>query len=371
MLLKNSDGDLKEKGDMSSLYNQDNLALDFSNPGFYLKKPFLLEVQNSNKEYLFQNKLKILEMEIYHLDYHLEIERDISSLKNFIKDLDSENKEYFIQCVSRRLTRQWIKANLKRGLDKLQQANNIIKQDKKISFSKMNIFYHYLKIAKSSIGAAQNIIKYQKIIEDVKTQDLDHHMINSKDIEIGDLLLSYKTDKFLKNNFLSKLVAIASQHQITHASIVINKKNEEITVLTSSPGTKGLKEIGLKIKSGEVVFVLRSKFDKINRKRYIEKIEEISETSKKRPKDYKFSEKKCWSACILGFIYSGTFLITSRNFILPNPFSKAKGYFCSEIIDEIFNELGIYLTTRSNHKSVVGPAELLYSYDLEYKGIYC
>ena len=35
MLLKNSDGDLKEKGDMSSLYNQDNLALDFSNPEFY------------------------------------------------------------------------------------------------------------------------------------------------------------------------------------------------------------------------------------------------------------------------------------------------------------------------------------------------
>lgn len=141
MLLKNSDGDLKEKGDMPSLYNQDNLALDFSNPEFYLKKPFLLEVQNSNNEYLFQNKLKILEMEIHHLDYHLEIERDISSLKNFIKDLDSENKEYFIKCVSRRLTRQWIKANLKRGLDKLQQANNIIKQDKKISFSKMNIFW--------------------------------------------------------------------------------------------------------------------------------------------------------------------------------------------------------------------------------------
>ena len=30
----------------------------------------------------------------------------------------------------------------------------------------MNIFYHYLKIAKSSIGAAQNIIKYQKIKDD-------------------------------------------------------------------------------------------------------------------------------------------------------------------------------------------------------------
>lgn len=371
--MNKQDSDLINSGYMYplSLNNQNELALTFANPEYYLKKPFLLKVQNSNKEYLFQNKLKILEMEIHHLDYHRELERDISALQNFLKDLAAKNKEYFIKCFRRRYTRQWIKANLKRGLAKLQQANNIIQQDKKINISEMNIFYHHLKIAKSSIGAAQNIIKYQKIIEDVKSEDLDHHVIRAEDIEIGDLLLSYKTDKFLKSNFLSKLVAIASQNQITHASIAMSKKKDEITVLTSSPGTKGLKEIALKIKSGEVIFVLRSKFDKINRKRYIEKIEEIANTAKKRPEDYKFSETKCWSACILGFIYCGTFLITSRNFIVPNPFSKTKGYFCSEIIDEIFNDLGIYLTTRSNYKSIAGPAELLYSYDLEYKGIYC
>ena len=86
---------------------------------------------------------------------------------------------------------------------------------------------------------------------------------------------------------------------------------------------------------------------------------------------YEFSELKCWTAAVLGLIYSEFAFWVNRSVVLPNFFHRSNAYFCSELIDKIFKQDNILLVPRSQYDGIVGPSEFFFSPHLEFVGLTC
>lgn len=299
------------------------------------------------------------------------LDQSITNFNELISDIDFIFKEDFKNQIKKRFIRQAIKAHIKKGLHEIKKAKSILEKEAGPLINGELI--SRLNIAASAVGSAQKMIDYHNPSSVFAGKKLHEHIITAKEIQEGDVMLSYKTSDYLKNpsNFLSYLIATAQSSSITHSWLVSKKESGEFKILISSPETRGVSETFLKIKPGEIIFVMRPKIGEENKKKLVQKIEEFIGLAKKNPDKYKFSEKKCWTACILGLVYTRGILFGSKNVILQNPIWKSKGYFCAELVEAIFAEVGICLTPRGNCRGVLGPAEIFYSPHLEYKGIYC
>jgi len=322
-------------------------------------------------------------------ELYLPLIRELKNLKDAVEsgkiaiEVILKRSELVRKVVDRKLIYNLAIANLRIAHKKLKVSCNII--DKllvKLKITRLGLLrYRFrvkllsyykrlnnmLTICSVCIGDSAKIIDIQHIF---KKKMLDY-VIPRSTIEKGDILLSYKTKKYLRVHIGSYLISLASRTRITHSMIVYSSHHQHIKCITATAKTERLSILDLNISDGEVIFVLRPKISKEEKEKLNRVLDEWYYELMINKGKYKFSELKCWTAVIEGFLYTTVVRLTKRNIILPNPFKRSNALFCSELIDEIFKKTNIFLVPRSEYHSIVGPAELLYSPHLEFVGIVC
>jgi hypothetical protein len=127
----------------------------------------------------------------------------------------------------------------------------------------------------------------------------------------------------------------------------------------------------LNIDPGRFVFVLRPRLGR-EKMDYLVKSLELFEYKIANMVQYvPFAELKSWFAVFVGFVQMVLVRTLRRSFYVDNIFKTNKKLFCSELIDNIFKDLGVYLTSRSDNDSMIGPAEMFYSPYLDFVGVLC
>jgi len=335
-----------------------------------MKKSTQAEIIFFGKSYkLVDPALKELALKNDRQTLAVELDKSIDNFKKFLKDIDLIWKRKLRAHIKKKAYRHWVKACIKRGLHKMKLAKKIIKRGRELSSDKKLL--ECIDIAILSVNFAQRVFDYNKTSSIFFGKKFQDHIIPLEEIKKGDIIVSYKTNSYLKSHLLSKLIAYATFSKITHTEFVSEKRKSKIKILACRPETNGVREITYELRPGELAFIFRPNIDKAKRGKLLNKIDEFIDLSQKNPSEYKFSESKCWTACFLGLLYTRGILFGSRNLIFQNPIHYTKGYFCSEIIEEIFYSMGIYLTPRSDCRSTVGPSEIFHSPYLKYKGIFC
>lgn len=213
---------------------------------------------------------------------------------------------------------------------------------------------------------AVSLFETRKMLQE-KIFSPHNHVINGSHLRIGDIVLSYKTEGYLKKNFLAWLIAMSTNCQITH-SLIVSGEGSDSTLFCSSPEQAGL---GCKPpipQSGEAYIILRPKQSLVDYPSLTVSIQKwlTQSTGENR---HEFAELKSWMANFVGFIYLFSSCLTQRSWVLSNPAKNRSGIFCSELIDNIYKDIGIYLTPRSIHRALASPLEFFHSPYFDFQGI--
>ncbi len=290
-------------------------------------------------------------------------------LKAYLSSFPTRDIEKHLSHVPLRFHRHWIKTSINVHKRKVKKLIQSIEKGKNTP-SKKNV-----TLALLWLEQAEKIFKTTTFFKDLCKEDITSHILEASDITEGDLVFSYKTKKYLKKSPLSTLVKYATNSQITHAMIACTTDTSDtITLLGSGDTHKGLGMLPLKPELGEVFLILRIQDTSI-RERVTTNLEKWKKRAHYRTEfrlphdEFSFPELKCQTASALGFIYVTSVYLFQNYALLPNPFKSQKGIFCSELIDCIFKEAGVYVSPRSEFDSIIGPIEIFYSPHLELKGV--
>jgi hypothetical protein len=271
-----------------------------------------------------------------------------------LKKLNQDVPTIFHKC--------WIKTSFKGHRKNLKRA---IKHYQKGDFNKFN---QEFEISSLWLGQAERIyemIIFMRNLDKTRISDL---FISEADVNTGDVVLSYKTQAYIKKSNVSRLVKIAGNSSITHVMLIADSN-----LLHSGDETKGLGLKPIEPKPGELLLIMRLK-DEDHRDHLQPTLNNWVNLAKDRHcKDGKydrldFSELKCQVASLIGFAtVLATYLTIPIS--LHNPFKNRPGVFCSETVDTILKEADIRIAPRCDRDSVIGPVEFFYSPLLEFKGI--
>lgn len=245
-------------------------------------------------------------------------------------------------------------------LDKLEFILDNHETSTKEALWKTEIYYQKL----NKILAQNNVIT-QYLIKENTTKHMIHEFNNNPDkfrikqsaLKKGDIILSYKTPEFLKNNFISRMICIVQDSPITHSSVVSRKIERKWKMLSSSGFDNSSKEIDIDKKEGEELFVFRPKLKREERRMLEISTDEWTKILAENG-NMKFSYKKFWLAIIIGIVYRITNDLARRTIIFKNPFTSENSYFCSELVNQIYLDAGIYLTIKSEYSSTIGPVDI-------------
>lgn len=230
-------------------------------------------------------------------------------------------------------------------------------------------------LVKMYLNHALSIIKTREIYNTIKLGKAKNLAMGADELKKGDVVLSYKTKRFLDKEFLSKLIAIAAYTQITHCSVVCEDENKNKRKLTSYAQSKGLAALDLVPQDGEVFFIFSPILPSEREKKLHDSIDGFykkvlqKNNSRKIRRSLRFSEVKCWSACLSGFVFTSMMRFTGKYIVIPNPLYFFSGYYCSEIFDIMFRDIGIILSARAKNKALLGPNDMVYSPYLKFKGV--
>jgi hypothetical protein len=75
---------------------------------------------------------------------------------------------------------------------------------------------HLIFFSNLTLQVVRGEYKIQKIFH----KDILNYELSEKDLHVGDVILSYKTQQYLNNAHLSRLISIAQQSNITHSSVI-------------------------------------------------------------------------------------------------------------------------------------------------------
>ncbi len=271
-------------------------------------------------------------------------------------DLYPELKTY----IPRYIRRQWMRANIHRSIQEIKLAKKSLsssceRDPKHIS--------EYFGQAYISTYYSLRLWEAQSFFTDFITGPINKYLFSLSDLEVGDIILSYKTAEYLQTHPISSLISFASNSSITHASIVSELTADSMKMLTVNPSEKGLCLIDNAPEIGEVYTVLRMKEEIESKTSILSRIKSITEKihSNSLDRSFHFSEAKLWLSCLIGFIEMGVMAIFGRIYYLPDISTLFRGIICSEIIHIIFKENDIILTPRGRFHALVGPVELFYS----------
>jgi hypothetical protein len=213
-------------------------------------------------------------------------------------------------------------------------------------------------------GRLQVEFVIQQQTDQIRTQALDVY----NDLMTGDIVLSLKSNKYLKESLLSKSIARYTGSKITHAGMIIAAaKNAEdrfprIIDATDPKNPMKIKELG--IVPEEIWVVLRPKIDAAQRRRLRIEIDNLLKESPK------FSKLKLIGVGVTGALSKLKGKVTGREIQTRNLFSFDKmNFFCSEFVNESFRRAGIMLTPKSEHSNMVSPADIAASPMVDYLGL--
>lgn len=268
--------------------------------------------------------------------------------------------------VPRLFHRQWIRASIRGHLRKTAIALRLLKRGNVVRAR------HILHIADLYLKQACTLHRVTMRFKKITQRELASLRIDMNSLEDGDVVLSYKTRKYLKKSTLSWCVKFASNSPVTHALIACVDKNSP-RLLVSGDTTSGLGEVPATPNPGEIFIVM--KIQDMEIRNHVKKVvAKWLHTAQARTYDrmvraqYSFPEIKVQLASFIGlFIVPLVYLGVPLS--VPNPARRMHGVFCSELIDTIFKETNALLTPRCEHDAVVAPIEFLYSPLLEFKGI--
>jgi len=257
----------------------------------------------------------------------------------------------------------------------LRHAMNYLQQNKMNSLEQTSLFakiYGRLIDTESFLnqGSFALRIAYNYAFSKSILKELLQNTLTINDLQAGDIILSYKTSPYLHHNLLSRLISIAEKTNITHSSLVYSADSSHIRVLAASGNAGRLGVYDLQPIRGEFWFVFRPDLAPNQQQSLHEAITRWANEFEIHPGKHRFAELKSWVAVLLGYLFAEIVLYSNTVIMIPNLAHSARDYFCSDIIDQIFKEIGIHLVPRSRYDGIVGPAEFFYSPYLNRIGIY-
>jgi hypothetical protein len=213
-------------------------------------------------------------------------------------------------------------------------------------------------------GRLQVEFVIQQQVDQIRTQAVDVFT----DLMTGDIVLSLKSNKYLKESLLSKSIARYTGSKITHAGIVIaaardaEDKFPRLIDATDPENPMKVQELGLLPE--EIWVVLRPRIDAAQRRRLKIAIDEVLKLNPK------YSKKKLIGVGITGTLAAIKGKLTGKEVKMGNLFSFDKmNFFCSEFVNEMFKRAGFMLTPKSEHSNMVTPADIAASPMVDYVGL--
>lgn len=273
-----------------------------------------------------------------------------------------KNKKSLQQFVPRMILRHWAVASFRKALEKITASRKYSSRDDK-RFVLQAQFAALWAYQGCDLVMAQTFVR--KILD-----NLDNFTLYSSHLEKGDVVLSYKSNQYLKRDILAKLISITTNSHITHTLMVSDSETPQ-HLLSANPRSAGIGLDNIAPHKGEMFIIMRyrSGINSIPKKKIIESMDSIYNPKMQYDKKLSFAELKSWVACGIGLIYTMTIVLFERALCLPNPVKKDSTIFCSEFVDAVFRRADAYLSPRSENPAVLGPAELFYSPLLEFKGV--
>jgi hypothetical protein len=212
-------------------------------------------------------------------------------------------------------------------------------------------------------------ISYNHLVSQAITRQLLGNVLTTRDLKKGDIILSYKTPNYLKSHFLSRLISIAEHKNITHAAIVYSVEGGDARAL-AAVGDAGLVDVyTIKQLLGEYWFVFRPKLSGSQYDALCKVLDRWVDDVRLHPGLHRFAELKSWVAVGIGYLFSEIVLHANTIIMVPNLVHSTRDYFCSDVIDAIFKDIGIHLVLRSRNEGVIGPAEIFFSPYVEHTGV--
>lgn len=228
----------------------------------------------------------------------------------------------------------------------------------------------YVDMAHTSLTYLPRIIA-QKQITQIAEQDPSSFRMRGDDLKRGDVLLAYKSLKYIRRHPGSRLVAWATRSRFTHAMMVTNVEYERIRVIEATPEQDGVVISALHdARPEEILFVYRPTGLSDAQSRDLQKALSdwvVRVGVKEQNTSYGFL--KTFAALILGGVYQIASYALARMVVIPNPFKDPTSLFCSELVNTIFLEADIPLTPRSSSAALVGPVEMTTSPYLQFIGV--
>ena len=294
----------------------------------------------------------------------------IALLQKYLTEFPkSRNLKDFSRVASLFFHRQWIRISI-RG-----HTQSVSRAIRKLKRGDLRGAEHELELALLWIGQAEKLYETISFFKTFALRELNHYVMSANELHTGDVVLSYKTNYYLRRSLVSLLVKFASNSSITHAMIVSNLPHEQPELLFSGDTTHGLGTIEPTPCPGEILLVLEPRNSAIQTTLLSSvskwRMRARARTEIKRlgaPDRYSFPELKCQVASALG-VLTVICVYIGLPLSLRNPAQAQSGVFCSELIDDLYKESGVLLSPRSAHNATVGPVEFLYSPLLKLRGI--
>ncbi|MFA7319245.1 MAG: hypothetical protein WC022_01475 [Parcubacteria group bacterium] len=224
-----------------------------------------------------------------------------------------------------------------------------------------------LKIILTSIYEVRKVIDTQIILN----RGLKNYALNYDQLKKGDVLLFYDLEDFLKDDFLARLISIAQGSRITHTGVISNVKKNKATYISAAALGKRMDIFDLAVPPGRFLFVLRPTLNKLKRKYFLEELDMLNYRIENMVQYYPFGEIESWFATLIGLFQIISIRTIHSSLRVGNLLRTPDKVFCSEMIDDLFKNVGVFLTSRSDNDSMVGPAEIFYSPYLEFVGVLC
>jgi hypothetical protein len=209
----------------------------------------------------------------------------------------------------------------------------------------------------------------------IPPSELSQHNLFTKvrwnEMKSGDIFVSFKTTRYLKEEAVSRRIALFTGSQVTHVALFVriprgNMKesgdSDEYLVHSLGKGYYGL--VPLCIDAGVVYIVLRPNISDDQRMRLWRVVRE--KVKEKVP----FSTKKVIGVGITLILEWFLNLFSKRRRSIRNVFENSReGMFCSEFLNEVFRQVGFHLTPKSRHSAMVFPSDIAASPHVKFIGV--
>jgi hypothetical protein len=190
-------------------------------------------------------------------------------------------------------------------------------------------------------------------------KELKKRLIRKNDLKTGDIMLSFKTKKYLGQltKFMDLLISKVIKSQITHSRIAARIGPGNVKMIEDTMMYSRVFFSKFKVKPGEIFIILRPRISRVQRSALIKSM--IKHVKNKTP----YAWGKVTAAIPTVAITKIANLFRKEYKHVSNIWGRSKSLHCSEFIDVVFQDAGIMLTPKSKpgYSATVYPHDILNS----------